>query len=553
MEQHSIAPSGLLLLATIALSSQGGCHAFAPTVELSPFRSGYGVASHFDTRDATIFSSELGCSSSSVLARGYVHRTVLCNALQNDSLLTDSPERKLDMLLDDRDLRGAIRQLENNPNLSVPKERFLEIFNAIECRTTEAEENNLNKRFESPETMNAEYPLSSPARTEMTKMYSTLSKLGHTRLFGAASKDRYLAAGSKIVTPTLLETITDLSMVALTPKPTNTLLLAGAALAITEGFVSLYTGIDLNFLIFTTLILAACDKLLVNGAVFETAMKIFMPEVNQKILKHEAGHFLCAYLLGCPVEGCVLSSWAALKDARFGGRSTNVSAGTSFFDPELSEQINGRKPLSRSSIDRYSVIVMGGIAAEAINFGRADGGAGDEMALIRFLNQINPRGGGAVVWDSEMIRNQARWGALQAVLLLREYRACYDALVDALERGGDLGDCVFAIEKAGRDHNLNPVEKPAGYILDKGIYGEWADSAPREEDESKAVVKDALNVVSSLNGDVSSTLSPTSLASEEGTESSEEFLKKSRKLMEEKLRKIDNQLEEIDRSNGSYR
>jgi hypothetical protein len=94
------------------------------------------------------------------------------------------------------------------------------------------------------------------------------------------------------------------------------------------------------------------------------------------------------------VEGCVLSSWAVLKDAPpFGGRQTAVRVGTSFFDPELSAQVNGKQPLSRSSIDRYSIIVMGGIAASY--FGRADGGAGDEMVLlVQFLSNINPCGGG---------------------------------------------------------------------------------------------------------------------------------------------------------------
>ena len=39
---------------------------------------------------------------------------------------------------------------------------------------------------------------------------------------------------------------------------------------------------------------------------------------------------MAAYLLGCPVEGCVLSAWAASRDPRFVG-----AAGTLFFDPEL--------------------------------------------------------------------------------------------------------------------------------------------------------------------------------------------------------------------------
>jgi hypothetical protein len=48
------------------------------------------------------------------------------------------------------------------------------------------------------------------------------------------------------------------------------------------------------------------------------------------VVRHEAGHFLTAYLLGCPIESCVLSAWQASSDPRFIG-----AAGTLFFDPEL--------------------------------------------------------------------------------------------------------------------------------------------------------------------------------------------------------------------------
>jgi hypothetical protein len=91
-----------------------------------------------------------------------------------------------------------------------------------------------------------------------------------------------------------------------------------------------------------------------------------------------------------------------------------------------------------------------------------------------FLSQLNGKGGGGGnAWNDATISNQARWGALQAVLMLREYKPAYDALVDALERGGKLGDCIHAIELAGRQHNLEPQSKPVGYILDQGLYGEW--------------------------------------------------------------------------------
>lgn len=444
------------------------------------------------TADAFVVPSQSSALTRPVQMRGMHSMTPqrvprqLQMAVNGDADQTSTDEKLFDeyISVDQTDkqpnLRAATRALKNHPDMSIPRDRFQRIFDAIEVRTSEAEENTVNNRATLDMMTEAQYPPTSPSRNEMTELYTALADAGHLKLFGAVGrKDRPLPAmGSKVVTPTLLEQITEMEMLSLTPKPTNTFLIGGIILAIVEGFVSLSTGIDLNFLVLSTITLAFLDKLLVNGAVFETAVRTVMPEYRKKILRHEAGHFLAAYLLGCPVEGCVLSSWAALQDARFGGRSTTVSAGTSFFDRDLSEEMNGQRPLSRTSIDRYSIIVMGGIAAEAINFGRADGGAGDEMALVRFLSSINPRGGGAVSWDAERIKNQARWGALQAVLLLRTYKASYDALVDALERGGNLGECIYAIENAATAAGETPLEKPLGYIAERGLYGEWTDVPP---------------------------------------------------------------------------
>jgi hypothetical protein len=376
----------------------------------------------------------------------------------------------MDTLLESGQLRKAINHMKEHPTLDINRERWQRIFQAIEVRTSEAEENTVNTQ-----RALAEYPPISPARMDMTDMYSTLRDQQHLRLFGAVAVDKPLASGSHTVTPTILEQITNLSMKALTPQPTPTLLIAGIALALVEGALSVALNWNFNLLVLSTLVFAFFDKLLLNGAIFETFLKAFSPGISQKILRHEAGHFLCAYLLGCPVEGCVLSAWAALSDARFDKQ--NVSAGTSFFDPSLSREMNSGK-VSRSSLDRYSIIVMGGIAAEAVKFGRADGGAGDEMALVAFLSQLN--GKGSNTWNDTTIRNQARWGALQAVLMLREYKPAYDALVDALERGGKLGDCIHAIEQAGRQHNLEPLSKPVGYILDQGLYGQWTTEMPTD-------------------------------------------------------------------------
>jgi hypothetical protein len=372
-------------------------------------------------------------------------------------------------------LRPAIDFLKEHRGMTLSVDNWNKLFDAIEVRTAGE---GIDVQTGDGRT---DFPLQSPARQEMTDMYDVLSD--RLVLYGATAKTP-LAAGSHTVAPDQLESILDLPMSALTPQQTNTLLWAGISFAVVEGILAAATGLSLNVLVLTTLVAAFLDRLLLNGAVFESTLKLFSPQIQTKMIRHEAGHFLAAYLAGCPVEGVVLSAWEALKDDRFKTRA--VSAGTSFFDPDLSQQINDSGQVTRSSVDRYSVIVMAGIAAEAEHFGKADGGAGDELALISFLTRLNgPRPAGRTApWNSETIRNQARWGALQAVLQLREYNPVYEALVQCMEQSKKgrrvrLADCILAMETAARQHGLGPLKQPLGYLV-KGADGTttWTTEAP---------------------------------------------------------------------------
>jgi len=467
-------------------------------------------------------------------------------------------DKELSQRLESNNLQKVISYLQSHASFtkSLTGAQMKSIFDAIEVATVLSDENTVNKRtIEDANIRSAvEFRSLDKVRAEMTKLYQLLREEGKLRVFGAIGRKPpsslrvpspsgpiYPTTGSKIITPTLLETITNMEMTSLTPQPTNFLLYGGAILASLEAIVSFIYGINFNFMVVTTLLLALADQILVSGAVFETALRIFRPEMTTRITKHEAGHFLCAYLLGCPVEGVVLSTWAALQDGRFAGRAGSaVSAGTSYYDIDLSEQIAGLKPLTRDSIDRYSIIVMGGIAAEAIEYGRADGGAGDEEALVRFLRSLNPRSTNAVAaWTPELIRNQARWGATQAVLLMKEYKPCYDALVDALERGGDLGQCIVAIEEAAEKNGLGWLRHSSGTILEEGDFGKWVPYDGTTE----------------LNGN---TEEPPTLVTNGGTTNgvptlgedpiteAEQFLKMYKETLTQKLETIDKELNKLD-------
>lgn len=84
---------------------------------------------------------------------------------------------------------------------------------------------------------------------------------------------------------------------------------------------------------------------------------------------------------------------------------------------------------------------MAGIAAEALKFGNSEGGIADERSLIGLFSSIQPP------WNMLRIQGQARWAVVQAIGLIQEHQAAYDAVVAALEQGLGIGEVVFAIEE----------------------------------------------------------------------------------------------------------
>jgi len=239
------------------------------------------------------------------------------------------------------------------------------------------------------------------------------------------------------VSPKKLEEVTGLSVTALTPKQRTTYWrLAGVGLCLVELFLGENLGVNpLTTLIPATILLLGYDQLRFKGAYFETLYRTLFPDYSKKVIHHEAGHFLVAYLLGIPVRGCVTNAWDANKYPELPGQ-----AGTVFYDVKMAEEA-GQQRVTRTSLDRLSVVTMAGIAAEALEFGVAEGGQADESSLIQLLStSISPP------WSILRIQGQARWAVLQAVSLIQEHKDAYLAVVAALEAGQGVGDVVLAIE-----------------------------------------------------------------------------------------------------------
>lgn len=96
--------------------------------------------------------------------------------------------------------------------------------------------------------------------------------------------------------------------------------------------------------------------------------------------------------------------------------STIGQAGTIFYDSRLTDEMATGKVV-RESLDRLSIIIMGGVAAEANKYGKTEGGLDDERQLIDFFQtQVQPG------WSTPRVQTQARWAVTQALLLIREHK-----------------------------------------------------------------------------------------------------------------------------------
>jgi hypothetical protein len=157
----------------------------------------------------------------------------------------------------------------------------------------------------------------------------------------------------------------------------------------------------------------------------------FSQEHRDRIIHHEAGHFLVAHLLDIPVTGYTLSAWEAWKQGQPG------QGGVSFDDGELASELELGK-ISAQILDRYCTVWMAGIAAENLVFQNAEGGSDDRLKLAEVLTKLG--------FSGIVIQQKQRFHALQAKTLLQENWSSYKALVETMQQRASVVDCQSAIE-----------------------------------------------------------------------------------------------------------
>lgn len=156
------------------------------------------------------------------------------------------------------------------------------------------------------------------------------------------------------------------------------------------------------------------------------AFSTVFPDYQERIARHEAAHFLVAYLIGLPIMGYSLD---------IGKEHVNL------IDDQLQKLIYSGQ-LDQKEIDRLAVVSMAGLAAEGLEYDKVVGQSADLFTLQRFINRTKP----PLTKDQQ--QNLTRWAVLFSASLLKNNKAAHEALMSAMSQKASVLGCIEAIENA---------------------------------------------------------------------------------------------------------
>jgi hypothetical protein len=148
------------------------------------------------------------------------------------------------------------------------------------------------------------------------------------------------------------------------------------------------------------------------------------PAYRQRIIQHEAGHFLVAYLLGIPINGYTLTAWESVREG-------NPAQGGVIFAPPPPN-------ISTQLLQQYCTVWMAGIAAEKLIYDRSQGGGEDRQKLRGVLFLAGKQ--------QQDIVQQENLSALQAKTLIQTNWDAYQALVNSMGNRATVADCCQEID-----------------------------------------------------------------------------------------------------------
>ncbi len=184
---------------------------------------------------------------------------------------------------------------------------------------------------------------------------------------------------------------------------------------------------------FTILGLTTLDSFSWGGKGLTLFLDLFTAsEQRQRIIHHEAGHFLAAYCLGIPITGYTLTAWETFKQGEKAGLG-----GVQFdFTILADDKKIAKNPLI---IERTFTVLMAGIAAENMVYDHAEGGEEDQRNLREIMGILN--------MPNHLYQQKESWALLQAKNLLLRHHTVYHELVKMMEKRASVEDCNSLIQE----------------------------------------------------------------------------------------------------------
>ena len=246
-------------------------------------------------------------------------------------------------------------------------------------------------------------------------------------------------------------------------------------------------------------------------AILVSIQRELFPAYRQRMIQHEAGHFLMAHLLGYPVEGYTTNAVKnavafyplndqdagpararmlgfdspALgrrdeddyfvpkedvpffsKDGRGGATVESMSVfrkDKNYTDNPFLKLPSQNQPqkswpyrgFDHTTVDQLSVVSVAGVCSEVLAFGNAEGGVADFSQMRQFFASAEPE------LTEREIDNRIRYSVGFAMTQLRLHLGALDALAEVMKQGGSVAECVKAIETCS---NISG---------DDGIFGDY--------------------------------------------------------------------------------
>ncbi|WP_107668575.1 hypothetical protein [Cyanothece sp. BG0011] len=185
---------------------------------------------------------------------------------------------------------------------------------------------------------------------------------------------------------------------------------------------------------FAILGLATVDSFSWGGKGLTLFLDLFTSsEQRQRIIHHEAGHFLAAYCLGIPVTGYALSAWETFKQ----GEKAGIGGVQFDFSLLSDEEKVSKNPLI---LERTFTVLMAGIAAENIMYETAEGGEEDKQNLREIMKILDI--------PYHLYPQKESWALLQAKNLLIRHQTTYQELVKMMEKRASVEDCHRLIQSS---------------------------------------------------------------------------------------------------------